>query len=82
MIVAPYLGAWIETNIDEVKPLFGSESHHTWVRGLKPPLTRIAQVIAPVAPYLGAWIETKQRGPDLRSKPLCFFIILVIDIPF
>ncbi len=35
-----------------------------------------------VAPYLGAWIETKQRGPDLRSKPLCFFIILVIDIPF
>ena len=32
--VAPYMGAWIETvHADRLKP--DSESHPTWVRGLK-----------------------------------------------
>ena len=33
-LVAPYVGAWIETSVD-FKLIFQLKSHPTWVRGLK-----------------------------------------------
>ena len=55
--VAPYMGAWIETEIvcSQIRRLW---SHPTWVRGLKPRLYVVKFVGFGVAPYMGAWIET------------------------
>ncbi len=36
--VAPYVGAWIETEIADKKKAQEEKSHPTWVRGLKPHL--------------------------------------------
>ena len=33
-LVAPYVGAWIETS-EDILPFLGCSSHPTWVRGLK-----------------------------------------------
>ena len=35
-LVAPYVGAWIETDTKAIYDLNGNVSHPTWVRGLKP----------------------------------------------
>ena len=58
MLVAPYVGAWIETLsfgiiVHRVK------SHPTWVRGLKPVIMYGIKTVMSVAPYVGAWIETE-----------------------
>ena len=37
MAVAPYVGAWIETKVTLTPTNGGTESHPTWVRGLKLP---------------------------------------------
>ncbi len=56
-LVAPYVGAWIETSSfeDDVKKF---KSHPMWVRGLKLLVKLLKSVIWTVAPYVGAWIET------------------------
>ena len=38
MLVAPYVGAWIETT-SSMSYIRGNTSHPTWVRGLKPVLS-------------------------------------------
>ena len=55
-IVAPRVGAWIET----VSKATIDESHPVWVRGLKHLLINSIYVtkIWLVAPRVGAWIET------------------------
>ncbi len=55
--VAPYVGAWIETN-KLVYTTFYVRSHPTWVRGLKPKVWYNRGFGMSVAPYVGAWIET------------------------
>ena len=55
-LVAPYVGAWIET----LKPLtesYDTKSHPMWVRGLKHS-KYVNMLHDKVAPYVGAWIET------------------------
>ena len=53
---APHTGAWIETGIG-IGTGFGSSSHPTRVRGLKPfAVTDIDGRL--FAPHTGAWIET------------------------
>ena len=56
ILVAPYVGAWIETRnalgMHQIR-----ESHPTWVRGLKHLIKTDFRLIV-VAPYVGAWIET------------------------
>ena len=54
--VAPYVGAWIETQNLKNAYLNG-ESHPTWVRGLKL-ADEDATLRVLVAPYVSAWIET------------------------
>ena len=51
------MGAWIETYNSQC---FDSptESHPTWVRGLKPYTETAKAATRQVAPYVGAWIET------------------------
>ena len=64
--VAPYVGAWIET---EIVRTFASDktSHPTWVRGLK--LHELAgKQTSKVAPYVGAWIETAVRCSCLSAR--------------
>ena len=57
-IVAPRVGAWIETEaIDELNKKLG-KSHPVWVRGLKLPELHCFYLFYPVAPRVGAWIET------------------------
>ena len=56
-IVAPYVGAWIETELWSVS-LSCSLSHPTWVRGLKHARHNNTLKSEVVAPYVGAWIET------------------------
>ena len=71
-LVAPRVGAWIETQFRfaDVKDL---QSHPVWVRGLKqyfklPPLSPDE-----VAPRVGAWIETigaaRQAVKNRRRTP-------------
>ena len=56
VLVAPYVGAWIETMLLNVCRHI-STSHPTWVRGLKPK-SAVGKCCSLVAPYVGAWIET------------------------
>ena len=70
-MVAPYVGAWIETR------LFASSgglemSHPTWVRGLKHFKLFQITLLYQVAPYVGAWIETqvlKNKNRKIWSHP-------------
>ena len=57
LLVAPYVGAWIETMklTNALKPI---ASHPTWVRGLKHQCALQYGRCGDVAPYVGAWIET------------------------
>ena len=57
MLVAPYVGAWIETlrDKDEYSKIW---SHPMWVRGLKHQKHLQRYRATAVAPYVGAWIET------------------------
>ena len=55
--VAPYVGAWIETCLSSLC-LNDTESHPTWVRGLKHLWMVLLLYALIVAPYVGAWIET------------------------
>ena len=56
-MVAPYVGAWIETGWDNLRWSI-VESHPTWVRGLKHIVVHSHFNLFSVAPYVGAWIET------------------------
>ena len=57
VLVAPYVGAWIETSPVKWK-IANVRSHPMWVRGLKHLYRAITCRTANVAPYVGAWIET------------------------
>ena len=59
-VVAPYVGAWIETGMLAIHKSPVGASHPTWVRGLKQGLCHEALCLLPVAPYVGAWIETQE----------------------
>ena len=56
-LVAPPVGAWIETSSSQICATLYS-SRPPWARGLKPLLPPKLLVIL-VAPPVGAWIETK-----------------------
>ena len=56
MLVAPRVGAWIETIIN-LTTFDGITSRPAWARGLKP-LNVVQSVDVKVAPRVGAWIET------------------------
>ena len=58
-VVAPYVGAWIETVAALNKTQGALKSHPTWVRGLKLQKDNEAYWQDKVAPYVGAWIETR-----------------------
>ena len=63
-VVAPRVGAWIETLFVIIHPMPG-KSHPVWVRGLKQGNDiKVDKAIVPVAPRVGAWIETR-RATDL-----------------
>ena len=67
-MVAPYVGAWIETVHTQAVQL-GTWSHPTWVRGLKQRRNVTGKHHTGVAPYVGAWIETKyQRARSTASQ--------------
>ena len=57
-VVAPYVGAWIETVLKMLLSL-RKKSHPMWVRGLKHIFINVSMKIYKVAPYVGAWIETE-----------------------
>jgi len=56
-IVAPLVGAWVETLICLRLSAF-APSRPSWARGLKPCLTPAPAVSVVVAPIVGAWVET------------------------
>ena len=56
-IVAPYTGAWIEINVENIDLSTFLKSHPTRVRGLKYGLPDTPHDWNEVAPYTGAWIE-------------------------
>ena len=57
LVVAPHVGAWIETIFKHNKKNY-LESHPMWVRGLKLALFSRFETTLFVAPHVGAWIET------------------------
>ena len=66
MQVAPFTGAWIETDPEEqrrsaqgVAPFTGA-----WI---ETPARLVTYLTAAVAPFTGAWIET----PKVRDVPTC-----------
>ena len=58
LLVAPRVGAWIETTNNSLSPPMLS-SHPVWVRGLKRFSALRVQHLNRVAPRVGAWIETR-----------------------
>ena len=56
--VAPYMGAWIETNPAFMAFHMAFPSLPIWERGLKQAGHGGFCRITAVAPYIGAWIET------------------------
>ena len=67
LIVAPRVGAWIETQRNLSAFSAPSSSHPVWVRGLKPLLLCLMELFQQVAPRVGAWIETC----DFLTSCLC-----------
>jgi len=61
-LVAPRVGAWIETALATALSLMRLSSHPAWVRGLKPHRLLSKQPRMHVAPRVGAWIETDRFG--------------------
>ena len=57
LIVTPYEGVWIETFVP-VSKYCCTESHPTWVCGLKLVKTIQIRCVLRVTPYVGVWIET------------------------
>ena len=57
--VAPYMGAWIETQGGSVDGWKATGSLPIWERGLKLEIGKKIGKAIWVAPYMGAWIETK-----------------------
>ena len=58
VVVAPRVGAWIETDLGLLAKAAPWVSHPVWVRGLKPVVTSELIAEVGVAPRVGAWIET------------------------
>ena len=65
-IVAPYVGAWIETYLEVVR-YTNRRSHPTWVRGLKL-CGNASPIVRQVAPYVGAWIETLRANSRTKLR--------------
>ena len=61
-IVAPRVGAWIETLMPCPDTGAGPLSHPAWVRGLKLEKSNTNNPLGKVAPRVGAWIETLIAG--------------------
>ena len=57
-LVAPRVGAWIETEFQMIRFPLRSMSHPAWVRGLKLLSKYMIYLHKLVAPRVGAWIET------------------------
>ena len=72
--VAPYVGAWIETEMCSNRLRVQRWSHPTWVRGLKLTYTLNAQSLGVVAPYVGAWIETWQHSRPVYRKNVAPYV--------
>ena len=71
--VAPYVGAWIETE-KAVICFVSLRSHPMWVRGLKQNSKKRWSYLHTVAPYVGAWIETIDdfvKASDEQRRTLC-----------
>ncbi len=64
-MVAPHVGAWIEISQLQLPPM-ATESHPTWVRGLKCKNRGNPSRPSGVAPHVGAWIEIL---PKLKFYP-------------
>ena len=68
-MVAPLVGAWIETKL-EIHKSRHYLSHPSWVRGLKLEHVPKSSKQAPVAPLVGAWIETFSEGLPTEVFPV------------
>ena len=69
--VAPFTGAWIETNAAiDVKSTVG-QSHPSRVRGLKQKGVLPWQREKHVAPFTGAWIEIFRFLEKPKGKSIC-----------
>ena len=71
-LVAPYVGAWIETpnSIASQQPYNVAPYVGAWIETCEAPTTPVDN---DVAPYVGAWIETpveRQREAQGRSRTL------------
>ena len=45
-----------------------------WVRGLKPFIVTLPDVMMYVAPYVGAWIETRVRNKKYMQLPVAPYV--------
>ena len=73
------MGAWIETPLLELES-YVSESHPTWVRGLKLYGKRRREYCC-VAPYVGAWIETIKVRFKSLPKTVAPYVGAWIETP-
>ena len=69
-VVAPFMGAWIETKYQIRLRIHHYRSRPSWARGLKQLLARGGLDGSDVAPFMGAWIETSGRG-ESPTRPIC-----------
>ena len=71
-VVAPHVGAWIETRSASRK-CATLKSLPMWERGLKPIISSHQFRCLCVAPHVGAWIETLARAkfPSTAGRSPC-----------
>ena len=55
--VTPFVGVWIETSVAS-QNWYRTQSHPSWVCGLKQKLHILSVIIMEVTPFVGVWIET------------------------
>ena len=62
------MGAWIETILLDLRPMFTDGSYPVWVRGLKLSINFEYVITYEVVPRVGAWIETQPNRIHLKAK--------------
>ena len=78
--VAPHVGAWIEIALSSTKSTSHSQSHPTWVRGLKFHQAAEHAITVVVAPHVGAWIEMSGATGSRCQRPVAPHVGAWIEI--
>ena len=79
--VTPFVGVWIETLKSWVTGI-NSQSHPSWVCGLKLVMDCLILIKICVTPFVGVWIETFWHCPERNKEAVTPFVGVWIETPY